>query len=92
MPPYPVQALANLQDGTYLLYHQGERPSLDEFFKDPEIIAHHYWNPAGTINGHNLIESNRGNNLYLIGDYNVAGLEDAYITGIYAANQILMKE
>lgn len=92
MPPYPVQALADLQDGTYLLYYQGERPSLDEFFKDPKIIAHHYWNPAGTINGHNLIESNRGNNLYLIGDYNVAGLEDAYITGIYAANQILMKE
>ncbi len=92
MPPYPIQALANLQDGTYLLYYKGERPSLDKFFKDPEIIAHHYWNPAGTINGHNLIESNRGNNLYLIGDYNVAGLEDAYITGIYAANQILMKE
>jgi hypothetical protein len=92
MPPCPVQALADLQDGTYLLYYQGECPSLDEFFKDPEIIAHHYWNTAGTINGHNLIESNRGNNLYLIGDYNVAGLEDAYITGIYVANQIIMKE
>jgi hypothetical protein len=92
MPPSPVQALADLKDGTYLLYYQGERPSLDEFFKDPKIIAHHYWNPVGTINGHNLIESNRGNNLYLIGDYNVAGLEDAYITGIYAANQILMRK
>jgi hypothetical protein len=92
MPPSPVQALADLQDGTFLLYYQGERPSLDEFFKDPKIISHHYWNPAGTINGHSLIESNRGNNLYLIGDYNVAGLEDAYITGIYAANQILMKK
>ena len=92
IPSYPVQALANLQDGTYLLYYQGEQPSLDEFFKDFEIIVHHNWNHAGTINGHNLVESNRGKNLYLIGDYNVAGLEDAFITGIYAANQILIKE
>jgi len=50
---------------------------------------HHYWDPVGTINGHTLIESNRGNNLYLIGDYNVAGLEESYTTGIYAANQII---
>ena len=89
-PPSNVQALANLKDGTYLFYYQSKRPYLKDFFKDPEVIAHHYWNPAGTINGHNLIESNRGNNLYLIGDYNVAGLEEAYITGIYAANQIIL--
>ncbi len=53
------------------------------------ILAHHFWNPAGTINGHNLIESNRRNNMFLIGDYNVAGLEESYISGIYAANQII---
>lgn len=91
-PPSNVQALANLKDGTYLLYYQSERPCLKDFFKDPVIIAHHHWNPAGTINGHTLIESNRGNNLYVIGDYNVAGLEEAYITGIYAANQIILKQ
>ncbi len=88
-PPSNVQAIADLKDGTYLLYYQNERPNLNDYFKDPEIIAHQYWNPAGTINGHNLIESNRGNNLYLIGDYNVAGLEESFITGIYAANQII---
>ncbi len=88
-PPSNVQAIADLKDGTYLLYYQNERPNLNDYFKDPKIISHHYWNPAGTINGHNLIESNRGNNLYLIGDYNVAGLEESFITGIYAANQII---
>jgi len=91
-PPYHVQAIANLKDGTYLLYYQDKRPYLGDFFIDPEIIAYHCWNPAGTINGHHLIESYRGHNLYLIGDYNVAGLEESYITGIYAANQIIMKE
>ncbi|MCK5260894.1 MAG: NAD(P)/FAD-dependent oxidoreductase [Thermoplasmatales archaeon] len=88
-PPSNVQAMANLKDGTYLFYYRYERPSLENFFKDPHIIAHKYWNPAGTINGHALIECNRGNNMYLIGDFNVCGLEESYITGIYAANQII---
>jgi len=91
-PPSNVQAIANLNDETYLLYYKNERPNLNVFFKDPEIIAHHFWNPAGTIDGHNLIESNRGKNLFLIGDYNVAGLEESYITGIFAANQIINKK
>lgn len=87
-PSSNVQAVAKLFDGTYLLYYKHKCPQLEGFFYEPSIIAHKYWNPAGTINGHILIENNRGNNLYLIGDFNVCGLEDAYITGIYAANQI----
>ncbi|MFX0066931.1 MAG: NAD(P)-binding protein [Candidatus Hermodarchaeota archaeon] len=88
-PPSSVQAMARLEDGTYLFYYKNERPSLKDFFKEYSIVAHKHWDPAGTINGHTLIESNRGNNLYLIGDFNVCGLEDTYITGIYAANQII---
>jgi len=87
--PSNVQAMADLKDGTYLFYYKHKRPQLKKYFIDPKIIAHHYWHAAGNINGHTLIESNRGNNLYLIGDYNIVGLEESYITGIYAANQIM---
>jgi hypothetical protein len=86
--PSNVQAIANLKDSTYLLYYKHESPPLKNFFLNPQIIARKSWDPAGTINGHILIESNRGNNMYLIGDFNVAGLEESYITGIYCANQI----
>jgi hypothetical protein len=87
-PPSKVQAIANLKDGTFLFYYKDKQPNLNYYFSNPKIIAKKFWNPVGTINGHSLIESNRGNNMYLIGDYNIAGLEESYITGIFAANQI----
>ena len=87
-PPGNVQAIADLEDGTYLFYYKNDSSSLKDYFDNPEIIASKSWNPAGTINGHNLIECERGNNMFLIGDYNIAGLEESYITGQYCANQI----
>jgi len=88
-PPSEVQAIADLEDGSYLFYYKNALPPLEKYFFKPQVLGNHFWDPAGTINGHILIESNRGNNLYLIGDYNVAGLEESYITGIFSANQII---
>jgi hypothetical protein len=70
-----VQAIADLEDGTCLFYYKNDSSSVKEYFDNPEIITSKTWNPAGTINGHNLIECKRGNNMFLIGDY-------------YCANQI----
>jgi len=84
-----VQAIADLQDGTYLFYYKNKHPPLEKYFYKFRVIDSHFWDPAGTINGHILIESNRGNNMYLIGDYNIAGLEESFISGIYAAKQII---
>jgi hypothetical protein len=88
-PTSNVQAIADLKDGTYLFYYQDKQPDLKNYFNNPKILANKFWDPVGTINGHNLIESYRGKNMYLIGDYNIAGLEESYITGIYAAKQII---
>jgi hypothetical protein len=87
--PSNVQAMADLKDGTYLFYYKNKQPNLNDFFEYPKIIAHKYWDIVGTINGHNLIGSVKGNNMYLIGDYNIAGLEESYITGLFAANKII---
>jgi hypothetical protein len=88
-PPSNVHSIANLKDGAFLFYYKNKQPSLNNYFYNPQIIAKKDWNLVGTINGHTLIESNRGNNMYLIGDYNLAGLEEAFITGIFAANKII---
>jgi len=90
--PSIVQSIADIRDGTYLFYYKDKQPPLEKFFNNPQTIAHHFWDPAGRINGHILIESDRGNHMYLIGDYNIAGLEEAYITGMYAANQIFKSQ
>jgi len=88
-PPDNVQAVADLENGSYLFYYKNKKPALNDYFENPEIVYEKQWSPAGTINGHNLIESDRGHNMYLIGDYNIAGLEEAYVTGLYSANQII---
>ena len=88
-PPGNVQAVANLEDETYLFYYKNQLPDLNEFFENPKILGKKEWVPAGTINGHNLVECNQGNNKYLIGDYNIAGLEETFITGIFCANKII---
>jgi len=87
--PSMVQSIADLGNGTYLFYYKDTQPPVENYFHNPEVITHHFWDPAGRIHGHVLIESNRGKNMYLIGDYNIAGLEEAFITGVYAANQII---
>lgn len=90
--PSNVQAIADLHDGTYLFYYKHTEPRLEQYFQKFEVIASHFWDPAGRINGHVLIESKRKNNLYLIGDYNIAGLEETFITGNYAAHEIIQSE
>lgn len=88
-PGSKIQAIANLKNGFFLFYYKDKTPSLDLFFNEYQIIESKNWDCVGTINGHTLIESNRGHNMYLIGDYNIAGLEDAFITGLFAANQVI---
>jgi len=88
-PPSNIQAIADNFDGTYLLYYKNYQPTLKGLFTNAKILFQYDWNPAGSINGHTLIENNQGNGLYIIGDCNVAGLEESYITGLYAAHQII---
>ena len=88
-PDSNIQAIANLNNGFFLFYYKNKKPLLQNFFDRYRVIESKAWDCAGTINGHTLIESNRDRNMYLIGDYNIAGLEEAYITGLYAANQII---
>lgn len=85
----PVIFIRKQNDGSYIFYTKTAKPDLKRYFIKPKIIFKKAWKPAFTINGKKLLGCTQGKRLYVIGDHNIIGLEDAYITGIYAANKII---
>jgi hypothetical protein len=83
-------AIFKQEDGTYVFYSFNQQPELETYFSEYNIINKESWNPALHL-GDKVIDSDQGNGLYVIGDANISGLEDSYITGIYAANKIIKK-
>lgn len=82
-------AIARQHNGTVLVASREEHTDLGKYFTQWRVIEHKHWNPAFHIIGDELLEANPGPNLYLVGDHNIVGLEDAYLTGLYAANRII---
>jgi len=83
-----ICSLARQHDGTYLLLSKNKRPDFRKYFNNEVVIlGYHHWNPAFRNIGP-LLKAKQGKNLYLAGDFNVLGIEDSYISGIYAANEI----
>jgi predicted NAD/FAD-dependent oxidoreductase len=81
--------IAQQTGGQVLVVSAAEQPDFSRFFDTWEVTEHHHWNPAFHLDGNALLECEQGPGLYLIGDHNVCTLEDAYISGIHAANRIL---
>lgn len=82
--------IAHQSDGTYLFYCKQAYPELSHYFTEYTILAHKHWNPAFNLNGNVLWDCKYDDGLYLIGDHNICGLEDSFITGLYAANKIIV--
>lgn len=85
----PTLAIAQQANGMVLVGSQQGHPDFDRYFNKWRVVDHKHWNPAFHILGDGLFECEQGPNLYLIGDHNIVGLEDAYLTGLYAANRII---
>ncbi len=85
-------AIAFMPDSSCLFYSKNSNPDFSKYFYDFKILKKKiYWNPAFNIEGDVLWNTKIEDNLYLIGDHNICGIEDSFITGIYAANQIVAK-
>ncbi|MCX6715472.1 MAG: FAD-binding protein [Candidatus Taylorbacteria bacterium] len=83
-----IIAIAKQSDGTYLVYSHEEKLDLSDYFTTFQVLFERWWCPAFLYCRRGLVEADRGDGLYLIGSYNVDGLEDCAITGIWAARQI----
>jgi len=85
----PTLAIAQQAGGSVLFCSQHRHPDFDRYFTSWRVVDYQHWDPAFHLPGDELLECEQGKNLYLIGDHNIVGLEDAYLTGLYAANQII---
>ena len=86
----PVIFIRRQADGSYIFYSKKSDPDLKNYFVNPKIIFKKHWEPAFNITGDELLDCEQNKHLYLVGDHNVIGLEDSYITGLLAANKILL--
>jgi hypothetical protein len=82
-------AIARQENGTFLVSSQQPQPDLGRYFTTWRVLECRHWNPAFHLLGDTLLECEQGPGLYLVGDHNIVALEDAYLTGLYAANRII---
>ncbi|MBN1930768.1 MAG: FAD-dependent oxidoreductase [Desulfobacterales bacterium] len=64
-------------------------PQLMKYYADYEILNQVTWKTAIVLSNSRWVPMRLKKNLFLAGDYNLCGLEDSYISGICAANQII---
>jgi glycine/D-amino acid oxidase-like deaminating enzyme len=86
---HSIFALARLSTGATLFTAASPDPDFALYFHSWTVVEHHHWDPAFHLGGDVLLDCEQRPGLYLVGDHNVCDLEDAYITGLYAANRIL---
>ncbi|MDT8316551.1 MAG: NAD(P)-binding protein [bacterium] len=75
--------------GTDVIFSKVPEPELEKYYLSHKIINSIYWETAVVLSGAKWSKQILDEGLYLASDYNICGLEDAYITGVYAANQII---
>ena len=91
MPTHNIFVIAKQPDNTYLLYSKEKNPPFFSYFSEYKIIKHVYWNPAFHLEGTALLDAEYSPNLYIAGDHNLCGMEDSFISGLFAAKKIVEK-
>jgi len=75
--------------GSDIVFSKTLSPPLEKYYEYHHVVKTISWDPAIVLSGDKWVSQKLDEGLYLASDYNICGLEDAFITGVYAANQIL---
>lgn len=87
-PGEPTTVLLPLADCD-LLFTRRPDPDLSPYYEEHAVVGRVRWKTAIFLSGMMWRGLAPRPNLYTIGDYNVCGPEDSFLTGMFAANQIL---
>jgi hypothetical protein len=85
----PVTSMLPLGPGFDLLYSRTKTPDLSAYYEQHEVVGRVDWKTAVQLATSRWRPLAPSPGLFTIGDHNICGLEDSYITGLFAANQII---
>jgi hypothetical protein len=75
--------------GLDVLFCKSDNPDLERYYLDPGVVGRAAWRTAVVLAGAAWRPLEPRPGVFTVGDYNVCGLEDSYLTGLFAANRIL---
>ena len=87
----PDIVITRESDGTHLFYSHNPKYDLTRYFAQHEVIAEKFWHPAFFV-GHCVLSAKVGKRCFVIGDHNICGMEDAYLSGMGVARQLMRRE
>ena len=90
-PKEDIKLFFPLPDGVDVLYSSLATPDFSRYYEEYEIIAQRFWQPAIQLSKQTWRPLQPSSNFFTIGDNNICGLEDSYLTGLFAANKIIEK-
>ncbi|MBP6886364.1 MAG: FAD-dependent oxidoreductase [Candidatus Pacebacteria bacterium] len=86
---HDVYMLWKQGDGGDIVYSKHADPDFKQYYEIHHVVHRIHWHPGMIIPGNDLVPQTLEDNLYLASDYNLSLLEDSFLTGLYAANQII---
>lgn len=84
-----IYTLFGVKSGIDLVYSKQANPNLNQYYTEYKITKDVYWDPVMNVPDDRLIDNKIEENVYLAGDYNISGLEDAYVSGRSVGRRIL---
>lgn len=88
---HDIYMLWKQKSGADIVYSKHPDPDFKQYYETYHVVHRVHWHPGIIIPGKEIIPQKLEDNLYLASDYNISGLEDSFLTGLYAANQIIKK-
>jgi hypothetical protein len=85
---HPARVLWPQRNGDDIVYADRLDPDLSAYYDRYEITGAVEWKTAMQLSGPRWRPLQPRRNLFTIGDHNIGGLEDAFLTGLFAANHI----
>lgn len=84
-----VECFFAQKDDFDILYATTPEPDFDRYYPRYEIVDRLSWKTGTQLAKDKWRPLQLKNNLFAIGDYNICGLEDSFLTGLFAANKII---